>query len=78
MSAVCLQMKVLEECSDVMGGVISPTEIQITGLAASNLLKSLVHWVGSLVHVVCTCWHGFQLCLLLLTSFIHLAGLGKF
>lgn len=33
---MCLQMKVLEKCTDVMGSVISHTEIQIIGLAVSK------------------------------------------
>lgn len=32
-------MKVLEECTDVMGSVISHTEIQIIGLAASKSVE---------------------------------------
>lgn len=32
-------MKVLEECTDMMGSVISHTEIQIIGLAASKSVE---------------------------------------
>lgn len=72
---MCLQMEVLEECTDVMGSVISHTEIQIIGLAASKSVE-MPGALGGLFSSFS--WQGFQLCLLLLTSFIHLAGLGKF
>lgn len=61
MSALCLQTKVPEECTDVMGSVISHTKIQIIGLAASKSVEkpgalsglfsscnvSLVAWISA-------------------------------
>lgn len=62
----------------MMGSVISHTEIQIIGLAASKSVEKPGALGGLFSSCIVSWWHGFQLCLLLFTSFILLAGLGKF
>ena len=70
---MCLQMKVLEESTDVMGSAISHNEIQKTGIAASKSIEkpSILRGLFSSYNVYLVAWCS-------ATSFIHLAGMGKF
>jgi len=71
---MCLQMKVSEEPTGVMGNAISHNEIQKIGIAASKSVEkpSVLGGLFSSKNVYLVAWSSGTL------LFIHLDGMGKF
>lgn len=71
---MCLQMKVLEEPTDVMESALSHNEIQKMGIAASKSIEkhNILGGLFSSYNVYLVLWSS------AISPFSHLAGVGKF